>query len=152
MSTTGSPVPRSSYSSSTPLTATRSSMSVTPPGCRRGRDGVGFLGSEQAEGVVDGAVGDPEQDKIVVAGDHLMPGPGRDGRYVVGEEREGLAAAAQRAGAAGHRNDRAGGFPARPGPGPGGQALEQAAQGGQRGAAGDRVVLDNCEHVLGSAS
>src|SRR5271170_2196208 len=120
MSTTGSPVPRSSYSSSTPLTATRCSMSVTPLGRRRGRHGVGFLGPEQAEGVVDGAVGHPEHDEIVICGDHLMPGPGRDRRYVVREEREGLAAAAQCAGPAGHGDDRAGGFPARPGPGPGG--------------------------------
>src|ERR1700730_80925 len=60
------PVPRSSYSRSAPLTAARGSMSVTAPGRRRAGQGVGFLGPEQAEGVVDGAVGDPEQDKIVV--------------------------------------------------------------------------------------
>ena len=57
---------------------------------------------------MDGAVGHPEQGKIVVAGDYLMPGPCRDCRYVVGEEREGLGAAAQCSGPAGHCNDRAG--------------------------------------------
>ena len=59
----------------------------------------------EAEGVVDGAVGHREQDQIVISGDHLTPGPGRDRRdrrYVVGKEREGPAAAAQCPGPAGH--------------------------------------------------
>ena len=76
-----------------------------------------------------------------VARGQLMPGPGWDGGHVVRQQREGLAAADERPGAAGHHDDRAGGFPARPGPGAGGQALEQAAQGGQGGAAGERVAV-----------
>ena len=90
---------------------------------------------------MDGAVGEPEQDKLAVVRGQLMPGPCRDGCHVVRQEREGLAAADERPGAAGYHDDRACGFPARPGPGVAGQALEQAAQGGQDGAAGERVAV-----------
>src|SRR2546423_13103968 len=118
MRTTGSPapVPRSWYSRSVPLTLILSGMLSRL-----------FLGLEQAEGVVDGAVGESEQDKLALARGQLMPGPGWDGRHVVGQEREGLAAADERPGAAGHHDDRAGGFPARPGPGARGPGPGQGA-------------------------
>src|SRR5208337_2097708 len=70
-----------------------------------------------------------------------MPGPRRDGRHIMGKERKGLAAADKRPGPAGYDYDRAGCFPGHAAPGPCGQALEQAGEGGQDWTAGDRVAV-----------
>ena len=99
-------------------------MRSCPAGRGRGSRAVGFLGPQQAEGVVDRAVGHPEQDEAVVRGDQLMPGPAGDRRYVVRPERQAPAGAGQRPGPAGYGDDRACGLPARPGPGSGRQAVE----------------------------